>query len=133
MFDRVLSWLESPGENEERHFDDQDIRVAVAALFYHMVAVDGEVTEIESQRLGNLLRERFGLNHSQLAQLSQEGQNVDQDSAGLFPFAIILNREYSEDQRRDILSRLEALAQADGVVHPLEAAMVDQMRLLLKL
>ena len=133
MFDRVISWLESPPESNGRHFEDQDIHVAVAALFYHMIAVDGEVTEHEFGRLKNLLKERFGLNDEQLRQLSDEGQSVDEESAGLFPFAIILNREYSEDQRRDILERLKTLAEADGVIHPLEAAMIDQMRLLLKL
>ena len=46
MFDRVMAWLEAK-DAQALPFADNDVRVAVAALWYHMIAVDGVVTQDE--------------------------------------------------------------------------------------
>ena len=65
-------------------------QVCVAALFYHMIAIDGVVTMDELERLRALLRQRYQLDDTQLAALTREGKDSDEDSAGLFPFTVIL-------------------------------------------
>ena len=141
MFDRVLDWLETGASatpesskgSAGQDFGDHDIQVCVAALFYHMVAVDGVVTEEEVQKLRQILSRRYRLDDEQLAQLALDGEESDRQSAGLFPFTVILNRQMDRSQRQMVFDQLQQLAMADGVVDALEQNMLDHVMVLLKL
>ncbi len=133
MFQRVMDWLEAEPEGQEEGFDDFDVRLSIAALFYHMIAVDGKVTTEETDRLDKLLKRRFNLNKEQLAQLELAGEQADRSSAGLFPFTVILNRELNERQRKQVLEQLMQLAEADGHVDLLELDLLEHVKILLKL
>lgn len=133
MFDRVMDWLEAEPEGHEEGFGDHDTQVCVAALFYHMIAVDGVVTVAELKRLRDLLGERYALDDSQLGALTREGEVSDRESAGLFPFTVILNREMELGERRKVYDQLTTLAMADGELHELERDMLEHVRALLKL
>ena len=133
MFDRVMDWLAAEPENHDEGFADHDIQVCVAALFYHMIAVDGEVTQSERQGLRRLLSNRYRLDETQLSMLEAEGAETDLQSAGLFPFTVILNRQLGVDERLVIYQQLQQLARADGELHELEKQMLDHMKVLLKL
>ena len=136
MFDRVMDWLETAtGEpaGKGHGFGDHDIQVCVAALFYHMVAIDGVITVEERQQFLDLLSQRYSLNDPQLAQLALDGEETDRQSAGLFPFTVILNRQLDRIQRQQAFDQLQQLARADGVVDELEQGMLDHVKVLLKL
>lgn len=136
MFDRVMDWLETAKTEplgQSKGFGDHDIQVCVAALFYHMVAIDGVVTDEERLQLCQILQDRYQLDEAQLAQLALDGEVSDRQSAGLFPFAVILNRQMDRIQRQQVFEQLEQLARADGVVHDLEQGMLDHVKVLLKL
>ena len=136
MFDRVMDWLEAATAEpagKVHGFGDHDIQVCVAALFYHMVAIDGVITVEERQQFLDLLSQRYSLNDTQLAQLALDGEESDRQSAGLFPFTVILNRQLDRIQRQQVFDQLQQLAQADGVVDELEQGMLDHVKVLLKL
>ncbi len=134
MFERVMDWLEAaePFEHEQG-FGDHDIQVCVAALFYHMIAIDGVVTDDERQQLHSLLQERYDLDETQLEQLTLDGEENDRQSAGLFPFTVILNRQLNAAERQTVFDQLHHLAMADGELHELEQGMLDHVKVLLKL
>lgn len=132
MFDRVMHWLESDPAGHDAGFDEHDVRVAIAALFYHMIAIDGVVKENECAQMRALLTKKFSLSENQLKLLSKEGEDRDRSSAGLFPFSIILNRELPVEERVQVIRQLSELAEVDGEIHPLEASMIEHMRALLK-
>ncbi len=133
MFNRVMEWLEADPETRGNGFDEESIRLSIAALFYHMIAVDGVVTDAEVARLRLLLRERFHLSNSQISCLSEHGKSFEENASGLFPFAFILNRELSWSERREIYRQMESLAMADDVLHPLEEELLMHMHEMLKL
>jgi uncharacterized tellurite resistance protein B-like protein len=133
MFQRVMDWLADEPVGHDQGFADHEIRICVAALFYHMIAVDGEVTEGEKRQLRQLLLERYRLNDHQLIQLERDGEESDRGSAGLFPFAVILNHQMDQRQKQQVFDQLKLLAMADGKVHDLEQGMLDHVQVLLKL
>ena len=136
MFDRVMDWLETATTEPAtrgKGFGDHDIQVCVAALFYHMVAIDGVVTDEERQQFCDLLAQRYQLDDTRLAQLALDGEESDRRSAGLFPFTVILNRQLDMAQRQLVFDQLQQLARADGVVDDLEQDMLDHVKILLKL
>ena len=128
-----MDWLADEPLRHEQGFDDHEIQVCVAALFYHMIAIDGEVADIERQHLRKILSRRYQLSDEQLAALEREGEENDKGSAGLFPFTVILNRQLDVKQRRMIFDQLKQLAMADGRIHDLEQGMLDHVKVLLKL
>ena len=128
-----MDWLADEPLRHEQGFDDHEIQVCVAALFYHMIAIDGEVTDIERRHLRKILSRRYQLSDEQLASLEREGEENDKGSAGLFPFTVILNRQLDVKQRRMIFDQLKQLAMADGRIHDLEQGMLDHVKVLLKL
>jgi uncharacterized tellurite resistance protein B-like protein len=133
MFDRVIAWLEEGVTGELDGFDERDVRTAVAALYYHMIAVDGVVSPSEIKRFTEVLQDQFGLSDEQVRELMRTGRDNDNESPGLFPFTAIINHSFSEEKRRRVVERLSDLADIDGIVHPLESEMLAHVRLLLKL
>ena len=131
MFDKVVSWLE--GDEDQEGLSDRDIRSAVAALYYHMISIDGVVSLKELEVVINALKDQFQLTDEQVHELVERGAKKDRESPGLCPFTVILNREFSVSQRREVLRRLNELAHADGDDHPLEAEMLNHVETLLRL
>ncbi len=133
MFDQIIERLEDASHGDAHGFSDQDVQTAVAALYYHMISIDGVVSLREIERFTNALREQFGLDDDAVHELMKRGARNDEQSPGLFPFAVILNHEFSEAKRREVLERLTVLADADGHRHVLERELIDHICQLLKL
>jgi len=133
LFDRVVAYLEGSGTGASGSFDSEDVRVALAALFFHMICIDGQVTDHEMISFRQLLASRFELDDARLDALAQAGEREDKASASLFPFTTILNHALSEDERREVLWNLRVLAYSDGTLHKLEADMMGHVSRLLKL
>ena len=133
MFDKVIQYLESLSAGEAVGFADEDRNLAVAALFYHMIAVDGIIKPIEKVRFHSLLEENFGLTAERLATFSDKASEADLRSTGLFPFTSIINHECTMAEKFEIVEQLRSLAQSDGECHPLEAQLIRNVAELLKL
>lgn len=133
MFDRVMAWLEADASVSDQGFSSDTVRLAIASLFYHMIAADGVVRNSEKDRMRHLLKERFELSDERLDRLEGEAQKMDQDTAGLFPFTVVLNRELTEAERRKVLDQLDILALVDGELHPYEDVVLGHVKKLLQL
>ncbi len=127
MFDRVLSVLGVSGQD----YTPKDVAAAVAGLYFHMISADGIIKSEEMDEFNKLLSEQFELSEQDLSEIIEKGVQEDRSSPSIFPFTAILNREFDKETRLQIISRLEKLAEVDGVVHPLEGDMLDHVRRLL--
>ena len=129
MFDRIIDWLEAgDGEN----FPSRDVRTAIAAIYYHMMAIDGAVTLREIETFTNILGQQFDLDDDQIYDLMHRGAESDASSPSLFPFASIINKAFDLEKRRSVMKHLTSLADADGVRHPLENDLLEHLNKLLK-
>ncbi len=132
MFKRVVEFLESLGAGEAERFGADDRNLAIAALFHHMIAVDGVIKPIEKVRFNAVLEEKFGLTSEKLLDFSARASHEGLQSSSLFPFTSIINRECSRAEKIEIVTQLEMLARSDGEWHPLEAGLVKNVAELLK-
>lgn len=133
MFDKVISWLEDGAHSEISDYDPRDVRTAVAALYYHMIAEDGVVTDDELSTLQTTLMEQFSITDEQADRLTERAARHDEQSAGLFPFTSIVNHNFSIQKRQEVYDRLCELAKADGHLHPLELDLLQHIKTMLKL
>ena len=121
MFDSIKGFFRSLAEDTGRQESGvDDVRVATAALLFHIIEADGIVTDAERQRLVAVLAEEFGLSLEEAERLASEGKRADQQSIDLYHFTSVLKRELGEEHRIRFVELLWEVTYADGEVHELE-------------
>ena len=106
-------------EEPEKFIHDRK-QLAEAALMYHVIAVDGVITEDEKKRMGESISKQFGLDETATESLMADAKTADQDAIGLYSFTSVLKRTLNENERVAIVENLWEMVFADGVVHELE-------------
>jgi len=111
---------ELSGEHPARRFGADDYRLAAAALLYHVVAIDGFVSEAERSRLHKLVSEYFALGEAETDALLSAAEEADNEAVDLFGFTSVLKRALSEEERARIIEMMWQLTYADGALHEFE-------------
>jgi uncharacterized tellurite resistance protein B-like protein len=99
---------------------EDQARLAAAALLFHVVAVDGVVTDDERVLLTDLLSRRFGLSVDEAATLAREGEKADAEAVDLYSFTSVLKRTLDVGARERIIEMMWKLGFADGSIHEFE-------------
>ena len=121
MFDIIRKFVSDFTEAEEpKEFIHSRKQLAEAALMYHVIAVDGVVSEEESQRMAEILAKQFDLDEAQTASLAEEAKLADQEAIDLYKFTSQLKYALEEEERIIIVEHLWEMVFADGVLHELE-------------
>jgi uncharacterized tellurite resistance protein B-like protein len=114
LFDRLA--------HDERPVDmgEEEIRLAVAALLYHVIAVDGVVSAEECATLTELLKTHFDLDSEATRSLVQAAETADAEAVDLYSFTSVLKRRLEVPDRERIIEMMWRLVYADGGVHEFE-------------
>src|SRR3569623_1203640 len=105
MFDAIMKFIGELGEDQPRRetFDDSDYRLAAAALLVHTAAIDGEISEVERERLHDLIKLRFKLDDESADKLIARAEEVDERAVDLYHFTTRLNRALDDKQRAGVI------------------------------
>ncbi len=103
---------------------EEEVRLAVAALLYHVIAVDGVVTPAESAMLGELLKSRFDLDPQDTQTLVAAAETADDEAVDLFHFTSLLKQRLEVADRERIIEMMWRLVFADGGMHEFEENVV---------
>ena len=95
-------------------FDDNDYRLAAAALLIHVMTIDGNETGTERDKLHDLLKRQFDLDDDKTAELIEAASAADREAVDLFAFTSLINRSLDEDGRRRIVKMMWEMVYADG-------------------
>ena len=122
MLDALKDFLRSVGTGEQDRRDTavDDIKVASAALLYHVIDSDGVVTESESLRFREVLAEEFGLGEAETGRVAAAGKEADSEAVDLYHFTTVLKDRLGEADRIRFVELLWEVTYADGTVHELE-------------
>lgn len=104
----------------EKIFEVDDPRLAVAALMFHVIAVDGEVTPHERSRWIAELARRYALPLEEAEALAAAGRAAELETADLKSFTVFLERRLDPAGRRDVVRTLWSMVLADGEAHEFE-------------
>jgi uncharacterized tellurite resistance protein B-like protein len=102
------------GGRQAQGFDDQERRIATAALLVHAAAVDGEVSPAERDKLCKLLKQRFDLDDAGAGELIEQATAADQKAVDLYHFTRLLNETLKDRERLRMIEMMWTVAYADG-------------------
>lgn len=121
MLDTFRSFLaELTGAPRQDRFEENDYRLAAAALLVHVSTVDGMISEAERKKLRAVIKHRFNLDDPATDELIDEATRVEGEAVDLYRFTSLINRALDEDGKRRIVEMVWELIYADGKVSEFE-------------
>ena len=108
------------GDKTPARFDDNDYRLAAAALLVHTALIDGGMSDVERERLHAVIMQRFNLDGGETDELLREAAEVESEAVDLYRFTSLINRSVDEDGRRRIVEMMWQVVYADGSVSEFE-------------
>jgi uncharacterized tellurite resistance protein B-like protein len=123
-FRQIVADLASLSGSEHRRFDDNDYRLAAAALLVHLISVDGDATETERRKLRSLLASRFELDDAAVDELMETATRVEGESVDIYHFTRLIMRAVDETGRARIVEMMWELVYADEKVSEFEESTI---------
>ena len=121
-FKQFLSDL--TGEKQPEPMGEERYRLAAAALLFHVIAIDGEVSAEEKAKLHDILKHRFALDDDDVEELMAEAEAADKEAVDLYGFTSVLKQQLDVKDRERIVGMMWELVFADGNVHEFEDNLV---------
>jgi len=108
------------GGKEAAHFEDNDYRLAAAALLVHVATLEGALSDTSRAKLHALLKSRFELSDDLTDELIEAAVMADQEAIDFYHFTSLLNRALKEEGRQRIIEMMWEMVYADGRVSEFE-------------
>jgi uncharacterized tellurite resistance protein B-like protein len=103
------------------------LQIACAALLIEMTRVDHKITDDEIVSLKNILRKHFSLQPGEEDKLIELAEQQRENATDYYQFTSLINRHYSQQQKRQLVTRLWQLANADDHIDKFEEHLVRKL------
>lgn len=121
MLERVFAFLKDLPANKHAGDAAQDeVRLAVAALLYHVMSADGQRQDVEWETLKSRLSQTYDLEGAALDALVREAVRADEEAIDLYAFTSPIKRHLDEDARKAFIASMYDVVYADGHLHEFE-------------
>lgn len=108
------------GHKHPSRFEENDYRLAAAALLVHVATIDGVMSDAESKQLTAVVKRCFSLDDAAADALIAQAAAAEQEAIDLYHFTSLLNRSLDEDGRRRIIEMMWQVVYADHRVSEFE-------------
>ena len=112
---------------------DHDVRVATCALLVEIARIDQEFTQEEMETVLSILKERYGLSEEYADALVVEAEKELEESVDLWQFAKLINENYSNAEKIEIVETLWRIVYVDGKMDKYEHYLMNKLKNLLRL
>jgi uncharacterized tellurite resistance protein B-like protein len=122
MLDSLKNFISelSGGDKHPARFEENDYRLAAAALLIHASTIDGNMTDTERNKLRAVLKSRFSLDDAATDELIDVSTLAENEAVDLYRFTSLLNRSLDEPGRLGIVEMMWEIVFADGRVNEFE-------------
>jgi uncharacterized tellurite resistance protein B-like protein len=122
MFEAFKNFLSDvvEGDKHPSRFAENDYRLAAAAMLVHAAAIDGNVTDVERNKLHAVIKRHFGLDDATTDELVTEATQAEHEAIDLYHFTRVINRSLDEDGPKRLVEMMWEIAYADGHVTEFE-------------
>ena len=123
FFEQYIIVTESISEDELEH----QLQLACAALMIEVLYADYSVDQSEIDTLRKALQDNFDLNIDEAESLIQLAEEERAQATDYYQFTSLINEFYTQQQKRELVTRLWQMAYADHTVHKLEEHLVRRL------
>ena len=122
MLDSLRNFISelTGGEKHQGRFEENDYRLAAAALLVHAATIDGKETGAEHDKLRAVLKSRFALDDAATDELINVGTAAEHEAVDLYHFTSLINRTLDEKGRLAIVEMMWEVVFADGRINEFE-------------
>jgi uncharacterized tellurite resistance protein B-like protein len=121
MFAALRNLIAELGQSEQRRtFEENDYRLAAAALLVHAAIIDGSISDAERVKLRSRLKRRFELDEAAADALIEQATDAEREAVDLYRFTSLLSRSLDDAGRRHIVELMWEVVFADGRVSEFE-------------
>jgi uncharacterized tellurite resistance protein B-like protein len=136
MLDSIKRFFTRPPQDDDNSQNPDsvhDIHVATCALFVELARIDDSFTEEEMETVLSILKEKYGLSAHHADALIAEAEKELKESVDLWQFARLINENYSNEEKLDIIETLWRIVYVDGKMDPNEHYLMNKLTSLLRL
>ena len=108
------------GAKHPSRFEENDYRLAAAALLIHAATIDGKETGAERDKLRAVLKSRFSLDDAATNELVDTATLAENEAVDLYRFTSLINRTLDEKGRLGIVEMMWEVVFADGRMNEFE-------------
>ena len=126
-------WLNWLGLEEDVEETRVDVNHAAAALMVEIMAADHQWDDIEAKQIILLLVTELKLSEKEASEILEECKEQQSKSHDLYQFTSVINDQYSNREKFELLKLLWKVAYADGQVDRYEEHMLRKLSDLLHL
>ncbi len=121
MFETLRNLVADLMDDGSRHaFEDNDYRLAAAALLMRAATIDGQFDDAERAKLHERLKSRFALDDAGADALIEQAATAEQEAVDLYRFTSLLNRALDDEGRRHLVEVMWEIVYADNRVSEFE-------------
>ena len=114
MLDKLKKLFDSANENKSA-IDPQRISyLAATALLLEVSHADHDIDQREKDTIFSTVKQAFSISDTELQSFFSEAELKKQASTSLYEFTDVINREFSETQKYELICDLWRIAYADG-------------------
>jgi uncharacterized tellurite resistance protein B-like protein len=124
MFEAFKKIFADDGGTDPNRYDERDYRLASAALLVHTAAIDGSISDLERERLHDVIKQRFQLDDASADELIAKAKVADEEAVDLYRFTSRLNRALDEKARARMVEMMWQVVYVDGAVTEFEDNLV---------
>lgn len=129
---RFFSKEKEQGIDDAGQETGHDIHVAACALLVEIARIDGTFTQEEMKTVISILKEKYGLSREHADALIAEAENQLEESVDLWQFARLINENYSNEEKMEIIETLWQVVYVDGKMDQYEHYMMNKLKNLLR-
>ena len=123
FFEQYIIVTESISEEQLEH----QLQLACAALMIEVLYADYSVAQGELETLRKTLQDNFDLNQDEAQNLIQLAREERAEATDYYQFTSLINEFYTQQQKRELVTRLWQMAYADHTVHKFEEHLVRKL------
>lgn len=133
MLDSLKKYFGKKTEDDSGKDPSHDVKVAACALLLEIANIDDEFSKQELSEIIEILQRDFGLNKEQADSMMEDAQNELKHSVDLWQFTSLINKNYSRQEKKEVIEMVWQVVYADGVLDKHEDYLVRKLATLLNL
>jgi uncharacterized tellurite resistance protein B-like protein len=136
MLDKLKRFFSKIQENDapmDRALAQHDMRIAACALFVEISRIDEEFTPEEMETVLSILKEQYDLSREHADALVTAAEKELENSVDLWQFAKLINENYSNDEKVELVEMLWRIVYVDGKMDAYEHYLMNKLKNLLRL